>query len=92
MRRTRLCGAKFVLSDENGKEIMCVQTDVNGEAFIDGLPYGKYFLTECEPPDGYARYEKRIEIALSENCPDRLVEIIGARRCGSIKIIRFGSG
>lgn len=88
--KKRLEGAKFVLLDNNHKEIMCVKTDGDGEAFIDRLPFGKYFLVETEAPYGYNKCDKEIEVLINAECHDRCVEVINTQRLGSLKIIKVG--
>ena len=39
----RLCGAKFVLCDECGKEIACGVTNECGELIFDPLPCGIFY-------------------------------------------------
>lgn len=87
----RLEGAKFLLLDCNRQEIMCVMTDDCGEAFIDRIPFGRYYLVEVQPPQGYARYKKEIEIVIDENSARRCIEIVNYRRTGSLNIIKTES-
>lgn len=88
--KIRLSGAKFVLLDCHREQIMCVKTDENGEALIDCLPYGKYYLKEIEPPQGYHRCSEEVEIVIDESSNHRLAEFINKRKTGSIKIIKYG--
>lgn len=88
--KIRLSGAKFVLMDCHHEQIMCIKTDENGEALIDCLPYGKYYLREVEPPMGYHRCSEEVEIVIDEDNCNRCVEFINKRKTGSIKIIKYG--
>lgn len=88
--KCRLEGAKFILSDASGKQLMCVVTDARGEACIDNLPYGTYYLREVEAPCGYAPCADEVEIVISECNENRTVEFVNRCRYGSIKIIKYG--
>lgn len=88
--KCRLAGAKFIILNSNHEQIMCVQTDSHGEAIIDGLPYGRYYIKEVDPPMGYHRCEETVELEISENNCDRCVEFVNRRKTGSIKIIKYG--
>ncbi len=88
--KTRLSGAKFVLMDCRHEQIMCIKTDANGEAIIDCLPFGKYYLREVEPPQGYHRCCEEVEIVIDEDNDHRCVEFVNKRKMGSIKIIKYG--
>lgn len=49
-----LAGAKFSLSDKEGKRAPLVQTtDADGKLLFTKLPYGDYVLEELEAPAGY---------------------------------------
>ena len=88
--RCRLAGAKFIVLNCNHEQIMCVKTDCNGEAIIDGLPYGKYFIKEVEPPCGYCKCDEIIELEIDCANENRCVEFVNRRKTGSIKIIKYG--
>lgn len=49
----RLAGAVFELYDSNNVLISTVETDENGEAFINGLTFDTYKLVETKSPSGY---------------------------------------
>ncbi len=88
--KTRLCGAKFALMNCRHEQVLCLKTDENGEAEIDRLPYGKYYLREIEAPIGYHRCCEEVEIVIDEENDRRCVEFVNKRKTGSIKIIKFG--
>lgn len=56
--------AKFNVLDEFGNIITSISTDENGEALVDSLRYGKYYIQEIEAPEGYLKDDltKLIEI------------------------------
>ena len=91
LERMRLPGAKFELLNCNKQPIMCVVTNCNGEAFIDCLPYGKYYLREIEAPCGYEKSCQCIEIIIGDQCRNRCVEVVNKRKTGSVKIIKYGT-
>ncbi len=51
-------GASFDIKDNDGKKILSVTTNKNGEAKIDGLGQGKYLLEETVAPKGYIKATK----------------------------------
>ncbi|MFC3770789.1 collagen binding domain-containing protein [Paenibacillus sp. GCM10012303] len=60
-----LAGAKFSLSDKEGKRASLVQTtDADGKLLFAKLPYGDYVLEELEAPSGYAIDEKTKDVAI----------------------------
>ena len=88
MEKKRLQGARFMLLDEGRNEVKSVMTDETGEALIEKLPFGKYYLVETNPPFGYRRLDKEIEILIDESCADRCVEVMSSQCFGSLKIIK----
>ncbi len=48
-----------------GAVVATLTTDGNGEAKIDGLPLGKYQITEVNPPEGFALCEEPQVVELS---------------------------
>ena len=60
---TRLKNAVFCLMDKNKKVVISeIKTDENGEAIIDNILPGKYYINEINAPAGYIKYDKEIEI------------------------------
>ncbi len=86
----RLCGAKFVLCDECGKEIACGVTNECGELIFDPLPCGRYFIREICAPEGYKLNEECVEVVVGCGNMHRLVEFVNTRECGSIKVVKYG--
>lgn len=86
----KLCGAKFVLMDECGKEIACAVTNECGELIFDCLPCGKYFVKEICAPAGYQLNETCAEVTIGECGMHRLVEFVNKRQTGSIKVVKYG--
>ena len=66
--KERLKGAEFKLLDSNKNVIKSdIITDENGEAIIDNIMPGKYYLKETKVLDGYNVYSELIEIELGFN-------------------------
>ena len=86
----RLCGAKFVLLDECGREIACAVTNECGELCFDPLPAGRYYIREICAPSGYKRSDECVEVVICEGNMHRLVEFVNTRDTGSIKVIKYG--
>lgn len=63
-----LDGAKYKLTDENGKEIKILEIK-NNIAEIENIPFGKYYLKEIEAGKGYNLDEKTYEITISKENP-----------------------
>ena len=60
---TKLKGAIFQLLDKNKKVIVSeIKTDENGEAILNNIIPGKYYIKEIKSPLGYIKYDKEIEI------------------------------
>ena len=66
--RAILDGAKYKLTDENGKEIKILEIK-NNIAQIENVPFGKYYLKEIEVGKGYNLDEKTYEITISKENP-----------------------
>ena len=61
--KTKLKGAIFQLLDKNKKVIVSeIKTDENGEAVLNNIIPGKYYIKEIKSPLGYIKYDKEIEI------------------------------
>lgn len=88
--RFRLPMAKFELLDCNKRPIMCVVTDRNGEAIIENLPFGTYFLRELEAPHGFEKSCNLFEIVIDEKNCFSCVEVVNRKKTGAIKIIKLG--
>lgn len=88
--RMRLPRAKFELLDCYKRPIMCVVTDDNGEAVIENLPFGTYFLRETEAPCGFERNCDLVEIVINEKNSFSCVEFVNRKKKGAIKIIKLG--
>ena len=86
----KLPGAKFVLLNEDKKEIACAVTDRHGNIVFDDLPIGKYFIREIEAPCGFKKCDDLIEIQLTCCRAHRCIEVINERKRGSIKIVKLG--
>jgi len=65
----RLSGAKFMLTDENGKEYGPVATDSNGIVHFYDLPYGTYTVKETEAPHGYLASDKEHTVVINQDNP-----------------------
>ena len=90
MNRLRLPGAKFVLMDECGNELMCGVTNENGELCFDCLPYGKYYVRELEAPCGFEKSEECFEVFICDNANHPCVEIVNRQKRGCIKVVKIG--
>ncbi len=88
--RMRLPKAKFELLDCFKRPIMCVVTDNNGEAIIENLPLGTYFLRETEAPMGYEKNCDLVQIVIDEQNSFGCVEFVNRKKKGAIKIIKLG--
>lgn len=59
----RLKHAVFSLLDKNKNVVISeIKTDENGEAIINNIIPGKYYIKEINAPTGYIKYDKEIEI------------------------------
>ena len=86
----RLCGAKFVLCDECGKEIACGVTNECGELIFDPLPCGRYFIREICAPEGYKLNEECGEVVVTFGHNQPLVESANTCECDNIKVVKYG--
>ena len=48
-----LAGVQFALVDADGNQIMTAETDENGLASFERIPYGRYTVVETRPLSGY---------------------------------------
>ena len=48
-----LAGVQFALVDADGNQIMTAETDENGLASFERIPYGRYSVVETQPLPGY---------------------------------------
>lgn len=63
-----LAYAKFNILDKNKSIVYSdIITDKNGNAQIDGILPGKYYIEEIIAPDGYTKYDELIEIDVDFN-------------------------
>ncbi|MBP1919651.1 SpaA isopeptide-forming pilin-related protein [Youngiibacter multivorans] len=86
-------GAEFVLflgSEQFGKP---VTTDENGEALIEGVPYGTYTLKETKAPEGYVLTDvaKAVEIEVDGETIELEIKNSLITSTVSIKKIEAGS-
>jgi len=63
----RLNGATFGLYSADGKLIQEFIITENGEATIDGLVYGDYYLLELKAPEGYELSEDKYAFSITED-------------------------
>lgn len=63
----RLEGVEFELFDQDKKSICTVKTNSNGEAVIDNIIPGKYYLKEIKTQDGYNIVKEEVEINIELN-------------------------
>ena len=66
-KETPLAGVKFDILDADRNVIQTVETDENGEAMTDTLPYGKYYFKEVDAPDGYIMDATEHEFTIEKN-------------------------
>ena len=53
-------GAKYGIYYENGNLYQTIVTDSKGEAFLEEIPLGKYYLQEIEAPYGYCLNDEKV--------------------------------
>ena len=69
----KLCAKEDIYTLDNQGELLYAKdqivtyltTDSNGEAIIENLPLGKYYLKQTEPPEGFSLKEEISEVELS---------------------------
>ncbi|KRT87041.1 MULTISPECIES: SpaA isopeptide-forming pilin-related protein [Bacillus] len=64
---TRLKGAEFTITDENGKEVAKGKTDDDGVARFNSLPFGKYTYKETLAPNGYEINQETFSFEIKED-------------------------
>ncbi|MCV3296595.1 MAG: SpaA isopeptide-forming pilin-related protein [Oenococcus sp.] len=60
-----LTGAQFTLKDANGNVINAQESGATATFTFNGLPVGKYTLTETQAPNGYMPFNKTIEVTIA---------------------------
>lgn len=63
----RLEGAQFDIFNEKNELIKTIETDKNGECYIEQLQPGKYYIKEKKAPEGYELEEKEILVEIQFN-------------------------
>lgn len=63
----RLKGAQFDILNEKNELITTIETDKNGECYIEKLQPGKYYIKEKKAPEGYELEEKEILVEIQFN-------------------------
>lgn len=63
----RLEGAQFDIFNEKDELIKTIETDKNGECYIEQLQPGKYYIKEKKAPEGYELEEKEILVDIQFN-------------------------
>lgn len=64
----KLINAKFNILDKNGRIIYAdVTTNEYGIAEINGIIPGTYYIEEVQSPNGYTKYDERVEIEIKYN-------------------------
>ena len=56
-----LAGVQFALVDADGNQIMTAETDENGLASFERIPYGRYTVVETRPLSGYLVAELTVD-------------------------------
>ena len=59
---SRLAGAEFTVTTQNGSVVDTVTTNANGEAFTSALDLGTYLVQETKAPEGYTINSKAAQI------------------------------
>lgn len=60
-------GAVFDVYDTSDNKVASAETDENGVAVFENLPYGEYYAIESTAPDGYILSDKRFEFSITED-------------------------
>ena len=73
-----LAGVQFALVDADGNQIMTVETDENGLASFERIPYGRYTVVETRPLSGYLPAGTVAELTVDGQYvnPDAPLEIV----------------
>lgn len=78
-KKTPLEGVEFDLLDSEKNVVGSYKTDENGEIFIDNLEIGTYYLRETKSLKGYKLTDKLIQVELTPEEPDKIVEVTNDR-------------
>ena len=73
-----LAGVQFALVDADGNQIMTAETDENGLASFERIPYGRYTVVETKPLPGYLPAGTVAELTVDGQYvnPDAPLEIV----------------
>ena len=73
-----LAGVQFALVDADGNQIMTAETDENGLASFERIPYGRYSVVETQPLPGYLPAGTVAELTVDGQYvnPDAPLEIV----------------
>ena len=73
-----LAGVQFALVDADGNQIMTAETDENGLASFERIPYGRYTVVETQPLPGYLPAGTVAELTVDGQYvnPDAPLEIV----------------
>lgn len=73
-----LAGVQFALVDADGNQIMTAETDENGLASFERIPYGRYTVVETRPLSGYLPAGTVAELTVDGQYvnPDAPLEIV----------------
>lgn len=69
-KEATLEGAIYGIYNKNNELISTLTTDINGEAYIDNIPYGMYFLREITPSMGYKLNSALHTLTINDSFPD----------------------
>ena len=78
-KKTPLEGVEFDLLDSEKNVIGSYKTDENGEILIDNLEIGTYYLRETKALKGYKLTDELIQVELTPEEPDKMVEVTNDR-------------
>ena len=78
-KKTPLEGVEFDLLDNNKQKLGTFVTDENGEILIDNLEIGTYYLQETKTLKGYKLTDELIQVELTPEELDKIVEVTNDR-------------
>lgn len=78
-KKTPLEGVEFDLLDSEKNVVGSYKTDENGEIFIDNLEIGTYYLRETKSLKGYKLTDELIQVELTPEELDKIVEVTNYR-------------
>lgn len=78
-KKTPLEGVEFDLMDSEKNITGSYKTDKNGEIFIDNLEIGTYYLRETKASKGYKLTDELIQVELTPEELDKIVEVTNDR-------------